>query len=151
MLKLCRAGIPQRRVGQEPAGFLNPGVLCYRNSVISLLLNCEQFLGWLVNVHEPVCGDPDQSCLACALATVAPLYWEHDDQSEVNYCENMILNFWARTKMNHGRIDNPTKWPTGDNLAEIQEDADEFLTWLLHIWRADSTAHLFVSPPLVEY
>ena len=150
-LALCRTGIPQRKVGSEPAGFVNPGVLCYRNSVISLLLNCEPLLGWLVNVHEPACGNIYQSCLACALANIAPLYWEHDTQPKCQELEVRIQNFWAQAKLDHGPIKNPTKWPTGDSLAEIQEDADEFLTWLLQVWRTDSTTYLYVPAHLVEY
>ena len=101
-------------------------------------------------MHESACQNSDQSCLACALASVAPLYWQHETQRERDNLEMMIENFWAQTKTNHGPPGNPTTWPIGDNLAEIQEDADEFLTWLLQVWRAEDTGYSYVSASLIE-
>jgi hypothetical protein len=46
-LEVARQGLPRRLSVREPYMFINPLNMCYRNSVLAMLLNIEPFLGWL--------------------------------------------------------------------------------------------------------
>ena len=54
-------------------GIENPGVLCYRNSLIQSLFHIPKFANWL-KFHHPRCPLPLE-CTACLLRNLLNMYW----------------------------------------------------------------------------
>lgn len=66
----------------------NPGVLCYRNSVLQALLHSPKFVNWLEEDHI-ICGMTSDDvrgrrgaprCIAYALRVLCVVYWARDAQ-----------------------------------------------------------------------
>ncbi|KAI9849411.1 MAG: hypothetical protein M1838_000154 [Thelocarpon superellum] len=97
------------------------GVECYRHSVIQCLLHLPKFGNWLVQDHLPEgCSvDGVRNCILCHLRTLYTVYWsESRSQVSVRKALNLVYN----ALKNLG-------WAAGGEFE--QQDADEFLTFLL--------------------
>jgi ubiquitin C-terminal hydrolase len=78
-----RSGGPLRynlrsRVNQTK-GLRNPGVLCYRNSVLQCLLHVPEFFRFLDKADR--CPTPGDGCVFCALRSFALRYWTSADDT----------------------------------------------------------------------
>lgn len=72
-------GGPIRAVHSGTKGLRNPGVLCYRNSVLQCLLHIPEFFNYLCNRDR--CSTPGDGCVFCSLRSLALAYWSNTDQS----------------------------------------------------------------------
>lgn len=82
-----------RTSANKPSGWVNPGWLCYRNSIITLLLHTPIFINWIEHLvgdgaaySGVVCDCAGDSCVIAAFRDLAAEYWfgkisEHGVQS----------------------------------------------------------------------
>jgi uncharacterized UBP type Zn finger protein len=62
-----------RSAESKTKGLRNPGLLCYRNSVLQCLLHVPEFFRFLDKADR--CPTPGDGCVFCALRSIALQYW----------------------------------------------------------------------------
>ncbi|KAK5954193.1 hypothetical protein OHC33_004766 [Knufia fluminis] len=146
---LLKQGVRARtNIGEMPTGISNgPGIHCYRNAVLTMLLSCEPFMACIDQGTGPI--QPEAGSLDV-------LDWVHyvaEKAKQGNQAEldEAVKGFWDATcfpsEDQRATVDDklPHKtWATfrsskrDDNVRadETEEDANEFLTWLLSTMRA---------------
>ena len=70
---IARKGFAERTADQAPFMFYNPNNMCYRNTVLALLLNTDPFLGWLRS-NGWYQTNASESIVSC-LNSLAEAYW----------------------------------------------------------------------------
>ncbi|KAK7539855.1 uncharacterized protein J3D65DRAFT_300544 [Phyllosticta citribraziliensis] len=127
-------------------GLFNPGVFCYRRSVLQCLLNIPVFVTWLSThrrnhskhcpgeIQETVKGKPRitkaTACFACALIGLAEAYWTPKGKQE-------LLDATRYFDLTMKKIAFSTStFPMGaDSKKDFsnQQDANEFCLWMLNV------------------
>ncbi|KAL4941005.1 hypothetical protein BDV06DRAFT_223539 [Aspergillus oleicola] len=91
--------------------FANPGILTYRNAVLSMLLHTPLFVNWIRGVHAEedeghLCNEHDMD-LVCSLYRLISVYWlkDHDYQETPEGCVDLIWDkirttTWASIDVN---------------------------------------------------
>ena len=126
-LSVARKGLPGKMPDRQPFMFHNPNnILCYRNSILAMLLNIEPFVGWLhLNYGVSSAG---KECyphsIPSYLYQVAEAYWLSADPSpralEAATDPIILADFW-------GDLNGRWQW----RGPSTQEDPSEFLD---HMW-----------------
>lgn len=62
----------------EPQGIRNPGILCYRNSLIQSLFHTPKVANWLKFNHAAAGCQAGPNCVACAIRDLLDEYWTHN-------------------------------------------------------------------------
>ena len=62
----------------EPQGIRNPGILCYRNSLIQSLFHTPKVANWLKFNHAASGCQAGPNCVACAIRDLLDEYWTHN-------------------------------------------------------------------------
>lgn len=65
---------PTTFIHDRPKGFVNPSMLCYRNSLLQCLLHTPVFYNALGAIHRQ-CKKDVNKCVTCALQELAYKYW----------------------------------------------------------------------------
>ena len=125
-LEVARRGLPGGLSVRQPYMFINPLNMCYRNSVLAMLLNIKPFLGWLHLYNQVSLAGKSSSpdTIMSYLFKLVEVYWLSDNQSrhflEIAIDSNIMPAFWT---------DFNDRWKWG--RPNSQEDASEFLD---HLW-----------------
>ncbi|KAL8950161.1 MAG: hypothetical protein Q9222_003789 [Ikaeria aurantiellina] len=110
------------RLGFDGPGFKNLGNRCYLNSVIIALFHLPRVVNWLELHLKSKCEVENQAdCLAHALGQLSRQYWHNPPNSEA--LEVAFTNF--------GRVICRIESPWSAFQEKEQQDAHEFLEWLL--------------------
>lgn len=143
-LEVARRGLPGRLSVRQPYMFINPLNMCYRNSVLAMLLNIEPFLGWLrlYSQVSPAGKGSVPETIMSYLYKLVKAYWLSDDPSrhflEIAIDGNIMPALWT---------DFNTRWQW--ERPDSQEDVSEFLD---HLWtqaRAEIVSGQVLLPSLL--
>ncbi|KAL3466592.1 hypothetical protein BJX64DRAFT_233006 [Aspergillus heterothallicus] len=91
----------------QTRAFKNPGILCYRNAVLLVLLHNPLLLNWIEDVHlaRHSCGTTNMSLL-CSLHYLIGFYWFGDTQKDTHeICmervwKKLLETTWADVDLN---------------------------------------------------
>jgi hypothetical protein len=123
-MAVARIRFPNKVANGEPYMFTNPsGLMCYRNSVIALLLNIDAYLGFLQLYHQiaPASKSGTRLSILSYLNSIAEAYWLPGSKSYKSGIEDDLMpRFWKD-------FNTIWQWNGGDG----QQDADDFLH---HLW-----------------
>ncbi|KAL4868209.1 hypothetical protein BDV12DRAFT_197432 [Aspergillus spectabilis] len=89
--------------------FRNPGVLCYRNTAILMLLHTPLLANWIEEVHPKrhTCGTTDMNLL-CAFHHLVGFYWFGDLEKDTHeICMDRIRKKLLATTWSNFNIDEP--------------------------------------------
>ncbi|KAF2432272.1 cysteine proteinase [Tothia fuscella] len=116
---------PSWTIGKRSTGFYNPGIYCYRRVALQALVHMPLFLRFIEKHNRSDAGDRSDtsncsksSCLTCALKEIAICYWT----AAPSRGSNLIPAFDELVN----------KLSTKRFAINAQQDAEEFLTWILH-------------------
>jgi ubiquitin C-terminal hydrolase len=118
-------------------GLRNPGVLCYRNSVLQCLLHVPEFFRFLDKADR--CPTPGDGCVFCALRGFAHQYWTIADDTGRENAVTMV-----NTAMENNKGLNPDDkegygflFPNGSDLPNMmgsgQQDAHEYFLGVVNM------------------
>jgi len=110
------------------------GALCYRHSLLQVLLHLPKFVNWLVAYHrqENCVSDDSKKCLSCRLRVLIQEYWRvgRDKKSGLS----KVLLELDRTFKSLG-------WSPGTRSG--QADPDEQVAWMLGVMRGEMPSSTF--------
>lgn len=133
-----------RSVNSRTKGLINPGLQCYRNSVLQCLLHVPEIFRYLESADR--CASPGDGCVFCALRALALQYWGN---TELRSPQQAVLD--VNTAMENHPRRNPTDlqeygflkpaWSVTseedlgiyDMDASGQQDAHEYLLGMLNM------------------
>jgi hypothetical protein len=110
-------GLPQREINMPPFMFHNPGVLCYRNAALALLMSLDPFLGWLRLYKSRLRQHKDKkSLVGIRLLNIAQAYWTprgvRPGREDLGAGSKLVQRFWTvfenSTMIERGRQDDPS-------------------------------------------
>ena len=115
LIGIARNGFPERPADQTPFMFFNPNNMCYRNTVLALLLNTDPFLGWLRTNGWYQTNQSDS--IVSRLNALAQAYWQPQSVLKSGLVLVRMNLFWQQFNRTWNR-------PTS------QEDVADFLNHL---------------------
>lgn len=124
IIQHARSSLPQT-FGLTPRGLQNPGNLCYRNSVLLMLLCSDRFMGYIVNHYLPnfaglIDTTPSYNDLLIETLELWLAYWSNNLKADLT---KILKKFWKYAV----NIFIFYPWPNDG----LQQDATEFLDWFL--------------------
>lgn len=149
-------GGPIRAVHSRTRGMRNPGVLCYRNSILQCLLHIPEFFNYLCNRDR--CRTPGDGCVFCNLRSLALSYWSNTDQSfpqaaldSLNIAMNQYPGLCGSDKASYGFLKRSRNSNNSNMNRSGQQDAHEYflgIYGMLKHTNDDFLHHIkYVCPP----
>ena len=148
-LRRLLPGGPPRFV---PRGIHNPGILCYRNSLIQSLFHTPKVANWLKFNHAAAGCQVGADCLTCAIRDLLDEYWTFNSrgrQHQRNNAARHLQRLFGRGKLSsryHGDVINKVLVSSDarqGNSAAVskhftqsgnQEDAQELYVYLYDVF-----------------
>jgi hypothetical protein len=159
-LTLVRQGMQNKASDAVPFGVVNPGWMCYCNSVITMLLNITPFVGYINQLHgsNVMTGltDPDTGAyietperdLLSRLNDIAVAYWSDDStgvSSKQARIDQLVTDFWNYTMDLNASFD-AAPWNPGQGTERSTfQDAADYLLTVLNL----AIAQLSANPNIV--
>ncbi|KAK1145479.1 hypothetical protein N8T08_004354 [Aspergillus melleus] len=77
-------------------GFANPGVLCYRNSALCLVLHSPVLINWMASHYWEQNCTKGKQCIVCLLYRLVVSFWKGDSEGENK--DAVLKRLWAQVE-----------------------------------------------------